>query len=167
MVFCLVQKKNFGQHKNQNIYFFLLRKARNFFPVFNIRLYDKNSESYIFFSSTKIRIFFSATLEIRIYFQKKNITPPFKLNGRSLNDLEQFFVENNVNDLENIRNMCSENLNIFVKPFSLLYADDTIILSETEADMQYALAIFGKSCHHWKLKVNLQKTKVIIFCKTK
>jgi hypothetical protein len=49
-----------------------------------------------------------------------------------LNDLEQFCVENNVNDLENIRNMCSENLNIFVKLFSLLYADDTIILPETE-----------------------------------
>ena len=61
--------------------------------------------------------------------------------------------------------MCSENLNIFVKLFSLLYADDTIILSETEADMQYALAIFEKYCHHWKLKVNLQKTKVIIFVK--
>jgi hypothetical protein len=51
-----------------------------------------------------------------------------------LNDLEQFFVENKVNDLENIRNMCSENLNIFVRLFSLLHADDTIILSETEAD---------------------------------
>ena len=82
--------------------------------------------------------------------------------------MEQFFVENDVNDLENInRNMCSENLNIFVKLFSLLYADDTIILSETEADMQYALAIFEKYCHHWKLKVNLQKTKIIIFCKRK
>jgi hypothetical protein len=62
--------------------------------------------------------------------------------------LEQFFVENSVNDLENIRNMCSENWNIFVKLFSLLYADDTFILSETEADMQYALAIFEKYCNH-------------------
>jgi hypothetical protein len=35
------------------------RQARNFFPEFNIRLYDKNSESDFFFSSTKIRIFFS------------------------------------------------------------------------------------------------------------
>ena len=39
-----------------------------FFPKFNIRLYDKNSESDNFFSSTKIRIFFSATLGIRIFF---------------------------------------------------------------------------------------------------
>ena len=36
---------------------------------FNIRLYDKNSESdYYLFSSTKIRIFISATLGIRIFF---------------------------------------------------------------------------------------------------
>jgi hypothetical protein len=47
----------------------------------------------------------------------------------------------------------------------IAYADDTIILSETEADMQYALSIFEKYCHQWKLKVNLHKTKVIIFCK--
>ena len=79
---------------------------------------------------------------------------PFPFFAIYQNNLEQLFVENDVNDLENIRNMCSENLNIFVKLFSLLYADDTIILSETEADMQYALAIFEKYCHHWKLKVN-------------
>ena len=67
--------------------FFLSRKARIFFPEFNIRLYDKNSESIIFFSSTKIRIFFSATLGIRIFFLEKNHNPPFKLNGRSLKEL--------------------------------------------------------------------------------
>jgi hypothetical protein len=38
--------------------FILSRKARIFFLEFNIRLYDKNSESDYFFSSTKIRIFF-------------------------------------------------------------------------------------------------------------
>ena len=81
--------------------------------------------------------------------------------------MEQFYVENNVNDFENIRNLCSENLDIFVKLFSLLYADDTIILSETEVDMQYAFSIFEKYCHQWKLKVNFQKTKVVIFCKRK
>ena len=55
--------------------FFLSRKARNFFPEFNIRLYDKISESdYLFFPPPKSEYF----------FRKKNITPPFKLNGRSL-----------------------------------------------------------------------------------
>jgi hypothetical protein len=60
----------------------LSSKARIFFPEFNIRLYNKNSESDYFFFSTKIRIFFSATLRIRMVF-----TPlPFKLNGRSLKE---------------------------------------------------------------------------------
>ena len=44
---------------------------------FNIRLYDKNSESdYYLFSSTKIRIFISATLGIRIFFLEKKHNPP-------------------------------------------------------------------------------------------
>ena len=57
-------------------YFFFVTQRAKFFPEFSIRLYDKNSESDFFFSSTKIRIFFSATLGIRIFFRKKNITPP-------------------------------------------------------------------------------------------
>ena len=68
MVLCFFQKFCFGHHKSQN--FFLSRNARNCFPEFNIRLYDKNSESDYFFS-TKIRIFFSVTLGIRIFFRKK------------------------------------------------------------------------------------------------
>jgi hypothetical protein len=42
------------------------------FPECNIRLYDKHSESLYFFSSTKIRIFFSATLGFRIFFLNHN-----------------------------------------------------------------------------------------------
>jgi hypothetical protein len=62
-------------HELEYLFFFVALSA-NFFPEFNIRLYDKNSESD-FFSSTKIRIFFSATLGIRIfYLEKKNHTPP-------------------------------------------------------------------------------------------
>ena len=81
--------------------FFLSRKAQIFFPEFNIRFFDKNSESDYFFSSTKIRIFFSATLGIRIFFLEKNHNPSFKLNGLSLsnncftwkkNDCFEFFV---------------------------------------------------------------------------
>ena len=40
----------------------------------------------IFFPSTKIRTFCSATIGIRIFFfRKKTIPPPWKLNGPSLN----------------------------------------------------------------------------------
>jgi hypothetical protein len=47
MVFCFVQNFFFGQHELED--FFLSRKARFFFPEFNIRLYDKNSELKFFF----------------------------------------------------------------------------------------------------------------------
>ena len=64
--------------------FVLSRKARIFFS--RIQHYmTKTLNQIIFFSSTKIRIFFSATLGISIFFLEKNHNPPFKLNGRSLN----------------------------------------------------------------------------------
>ena len=46
----------------------------------------KTLNQIIFFSSTKIRIFFSPTLGIRIFKKKKKkpTPPPLKLNGRSL-----------------------------------------------------------------------------------
>ena len=56
--------------------FVLVRKARKFFPEFNIRLYDKISESDYFFSSTKIRIFFQQHWESEYFFRKKTIASP-------------------------------------------------------------------------------------------
>ena len=58
MVFCFVQKLFFGQQESWNIYFFLSRKVQFFFPEFNIRLYDKNSESDFFFPPPKSEYFF-------------------------------------------------------------------------------------------------------------
>ena len=49
MVFCFFQKFFSGQHELEYL-FFLSRKEQFFFPEFNIRLYDNNSESdYVFF----------------------------------------------------------------------------------------------------------------------
>ena len=69
MVFCFVQKKNFGQHESSNIYFFCRGK-------FNIRLYDKNSESdYFFFPPPKSEYFFQQHWESEYYFRKKTYPP--------------------------------------------------------------------------------------------
>ena len=91
MVFCFVQNYFFGQHESQN--YFLSRKARIFFPEFNIRLYNKNSESdYFFFAPPKSEYFFQQHWESEYFFQKKTITlPPFKLNGRSLRQYNIFY----------------------------------------------------------------------------
>jgi hypothetical protein len=53
MVFQFRSKKNFGQHELEYL-FFLSRKAQFFFPEFNIRLYDKNSESDYFLSKDSV-----------------------------------------------------------------------------------------------------------------
>ena len=50
--------------------FFLSRKARNIFPEFNIRLYDKNSD-YLFFPSSKSEYFFQQHWESEYFFRKK------------------------------------------------------------------------------------------------
>ena len=61
----------FGQHKSEYL-FFLLRKARNFFPEPHIRLYDKNSESdYFFFPPPKSEYFFQQHWESEYFFRKK------------------------------------------------------------------------------------------------
>ena len=71
MVFCFVQHFFFRQHELEYL-FFLPRKARNFFPEFNIRLYDKNSEShYFFFPPSKSEYFFQQHWEPEYFFRKK------------------------------------------------------------------------------------------------
>ena len=64
---------------------------RIFFQNSTLGYMTKTLNQTIFFSSTKIRIFFSATLGIGIFFFEKKIPPPplppFKLNGRFLRTL--------------------------------------------------------------------------------
>ena len=53
--------------------FFLSRKARNYFPEFNITLYDKNSESdFFFFLHQNQNIFFSNIGNQNIFLEKKS-----------------------------------------------------------------------------------------------
>jgi hypothetical protein len=88
MVSCFVQNYFFRTTHELECLFFLSRKARIFFPKFNIRLYDKNSESdYFFFPPPKSEYFFQQHWESEYFFRKKTITPPFKLNGPSLTEL--------------------------------------------------------------------------------
>ena len=44
----------------------------------------------------------------------------------------------------------------------LLYADDTVIFSETPEDLQRTLNAFSDYCTQWKLTVNVSKTKVMV-----
>jgi hypothetical protein len=52
---------------------------------------------------------------------------------------------------------------MYLKLYILLYADDTVIMAESNEDPQVLLNVFGEYCKKWKLKVNAEKTKIFIF----
>ena len=54
---------------------------------------------------------------------------------------------------------------MYVKLFILFYADDTVIISESADGLQHALNEFYTYCNQWKLTVNVDKTKVMVFSK--
>jgi hypothetical protein len=84
-----------------------------------------------------------------------------------LNDLEQFFIDLNGCPLELVLEKSLSELNIFIKLFVILYADDTVILAESVEGMQNALDIFQIYSEFWKLEINIAKTKMMIFSKRK
>ncbi len=47
----------------------------------------------------------------------------------------------------------------------LAYADDLVLLSENEPDLQNLLNVLNSWCHRWQLCINLDKTKVMHFRK--
>ena len=48
-----------------------------------------------------------------------------------------------------------------------MYADDTVVLAESEGEMQTSLHISHENCKEWKLKINVMKTKIMIFSRGK
>ena len=106
--------------------------------------------------------FFNCEIGVR---QGENLSP--FLFAIFLNDLEDFFIENEVAGLERIKDLCEDKIHTYLQLFILLYADDTILLAESPENMQDMLTKFENYCIQWKLKVNPQKTKMVIFSKRK
>ena len=69
--------------------------------------------------------------------------------------------------LQTLSQKCLEHLRLYILLFVLLHVDDTILLAESESDLQNFLNVFEKYCSLWKLKVNVEKTKILIFTKRK
>ena len=81
--------------------------------------------------------------------------------------LSPFLFSMFVNDLEEeliFKNFAGLDLDHF-RLFLLMYADDIVLLSETAEGLQNGLNCMFQYCQKWKLSVNTQKTKVMIFRK--
>jgi hypothetical protein len=48
-------------------------------------------------------------------------------------------------------------------PYYWVYADDIILVSESEEGLQNGLNVLSKFCSSWKLEVNTKKSKIMIF----
>ena len=72
-----------------------------------------------------------------------------------LNDIEEHFM---LNKFEGV------DLGM-LKLFLLLYADDIVLFAESEVGLQNGLDLLDEYCAKWKLCVNINKTKIMIFKK--
>ena len=83
-----------------------------------------------------------------------------------LNDLESFLSSNaELQGVACLTNAVSNMIYMYLKLFVLLYADDTVILAESSDDLQIALDMYASYCRQWKLEINNDKTKVIVFAR--
>lgn len=112
-----------------------------------------NEVSDLFQSSTGVR-------------QGENLSP--LLFALFLNDLKTT-LNNCMEKLESVSDMSKDldltdgEVNLIVKMFVLLYADDTAVFAESPESLQIGLDCVKAYCDKWCLKLNASKCKVIIF----
>jgi hypothetical protein len=82
-----------------------------------------------------------------------------------LNDLDHFLTSKNAQGVKSISEDFEKDLQIYVKLFTILYADDTVLLAESAEELQSELNYFYEYCEKWNLKVNTNKSKVMVFSK--
>ena len=109
--------------------------------------------------------FFNTHIGVR---QGENLSPI--LFSLFLNDMKAY-LENEtfyLNTLGQESVNCEiENHDVLLKLFLLLYADDTVIFSESPDGLQRLLTEVQGYCNKWKLKLNSKKCKIVIFSRGK
>ena len=64
-------------------------------------------------------------------------------------------------------NMCESDVSNILKLSILLYADDTVVFSESPHGLQSGLDKVKLYCDKWKLKLNVNKCKIVVFSRGK
>ena len=102
---------------------------------------------------------FSCNIGVR---QGENLSP--LLFSIFVNDLQDFVLNTGCSPLNIVDgNELSDMLRLLV----IMYADDTVLLAESPDGLQRALDSLSEYCAQWKLQINPDKSKVVMFCKRK
>ena len=93
--------------------------------------------------------------------QGENLSPI--LFALFLNDLESFMNSSGLHGVCLTEHNKRNDAIVYLKLLLLLYADDTVIFSDNHQGLQKALDNLEVYCKIWKLTVNVDKTKVVVF----
>ena len=107
--------------------------------------------------------------ELCVKINDKNMTPVFRsfVGVRQGDVLSPNLFKLFLNDLPDIFENVTGSVNVNNSIVDcLMYADDIVILSETQEGLQQRMDLLHAYCSKWCLNVNLSKTNVIIFNKT-
>ncbi|MCG8046233.1 MAG: reverse transcriptase family protein, partial [Candidatus Thiodiazotropha endolucinida] len=101
--------------------------------------------------------------------QNNTLSEPFECNigVRQGECLSPFLFAMYVNDLEAeliVKGISGINVGL-INLHILLYADDIVLFGKTPEELQDALTVLEHYCKRWKLKVNTDKTKIMVFRK--
>ena len=70
-----------------------------------------------------------------------------------------------LNDIKNtLKTNKFERINMgFTRMLILLYADDAVVLPGSRNKLQQSLTILNEFCTKWKITLNTDKTKIVVF----
>ena len=91
---------------------------------------------------------------------------PIKLGVRQGDNLSPNLFKIFINDLPSYLQSCMDSVLLHSQKLDcLMYEDDIVIFSTSPEGLQNKLNVLGKYCDDWGMRVNINKTKVIVFNK--
>lgn len=157
----MIIKKAFDTVNHYNLWIKLLNAniSGNVFTV--IRNMYMHAKSFVRVGNCKSKDFL-CKIGVR---QGDNLSP--LLFAIFINDFSDH-ISKHYKGLTHFKNTCTnllsdDDVEVFIKLYCLLYADDTLLLAETKEDLQDALNATMTYCKNWDLQINEKKTKVMVF----